>query len=95
MARVSQPADKVCRSLASLMKDNKVKIWSTLPILDEEAAQDDANHKLLCTMSAHTGRLLPTRLTPGPVLTVRWAHHGRYLATGSDDAVLLIWDIDP
>jgi hypothetical protein len=36
-------------------------------------------------MSAHTG----------PVLTVRWAHHGRYLASGSDDTVLLIWDIDP
>lgn len=36
-------------------------------------------------MSAHTG----------PVLTVRWAHHGRYLASGSDDAVLLVWDLDP
>lgn len=34
-------------------------------------------------------------LTPGPVLTVRWAHHGRFLASGSDDSVLLIWDIDP
>lgn len=31
----------------------------------------------------------------GPVLTVRWAHHGRYLASGSDDGVVLIWDLDP
>ncbi|WWC91557.1 uncharacterized protein L201_006503 [Kwoniella dendrophila CBS 6074] len=65
--------------------DNKVKIWSTLPILDEEAEKDEANHKLLCTMAAHTG----------PVLTVRWAHHGRFLATGSDDQVIMIWGIDP
>nr|XP_019010171.1 uncharacterized protein I206_04639 [Kwoniella pini CBS 10737]OCF48952.1 hypothetical protein I206_04639 [Kwoniella pini CBS 10737] len=65
--------------------DNKVKIWSTLPILDEGAEKDEANHKLLCTMAAHTG----------PVLSVRWAHHGRFLATGSDDTVCMIWGIDP
>ncbi|BEJ17036.1 hypothetical protein CspHIS471_0604370 [Cutaneotrichosporon sp. HIS471] len=71
--------------LATGGQDNKVKIWNTLPILSEEAAANELNHKLLCTMSAHTG----------PVLTVRWAHHGRFLASGSDDSVLLIWDIDP
>ncbi|OCF74130.1 protein HIR1 [Kwoniella mangroviensis CBS 8886] len=71
--------------LVSPSVDNKVKIWSTLPILDEEAEKDEANHKLLCTMAAHTG----------PVLTVRWAHHGRFLATGSDDQVIMIWGIDP
>jgi len=32
-----------------------VKIWSTVPILDEEAQLDEANPKLLCAMSAHTG----------------------------------------
>lgn len=40
-----------------LTPDNKVKIWNTLPILNEDAAANDANHKLLCTMSAHTGKL--------------------------------------
>ncbi|WWD19490.1 hypothetical protein CI109_103951 [Kwoniella shandongensis] len=65
--------------------DHKVKIWSTLPILDPAAEKDDENHKLLCTMAAHTG----------PVLSVRWAHHGRFLATGSDDQVIMIWGIDP
>lgn len=35
--------------------DNKVKIWSTLPILDSEAADNELNHKLLCTMASHTG----------------------------------------
>ena len=35
--------------------DKKIKVWSTLPILDPDAQENDANHKLLCTMSAHTG----------------------------------------
>ncbi|KAK4689347.1 protein HIRA/HIR1, partial [Tremellales sp. Uapishka_1] len=83
--------------------DHKVKIWSTLPILDKEAEEDEANHKLLCTMSTHTGKsaatrsgnLLTDRMALGPVLSVRWAHHGRYLASGSDDHVVMVWDIDP
>ncbi|WVQ72975.1 protein HIR1 [Cryptococcus sp. DSM 104548] len=65
--------------------DHKVKIWSTLPILDQEAENEEQNPKLLCTMAAHTGS----------VLSVRWAHHGRFLATGSDDQVIMIWGIDP
>ncbi|KAI5981011.1 WD40-repeat-containing domain protein [Pisolithus albus] len=31
---------------------------------------------------------------PGPVLTVRWAHSGRWLASGSDE-IIMIWDLDP
>jgi WD40 repeat protein len=31
----------------------------------------------------------------GSVLAVRWAHHGRFLASGSDDAVVMIWGLDP
>lgn len=26
-----------------------------MPIIDEEAANNEENHKLLCTMSSHTG----------------------------------------
>jgi hypothetical protein len=40
---------------ADTRSDRKVKIWSTLPILDQAAEADEANHKLLCTMSEHTG----------------------------------------
>lgn len=29
------------------------------------------------------------------MLSVRWAHHGRFLATGSDDQVIMIWGLDP
>ncbi|RXW22218.1 hypothetical protein EST38_g3631 [Candolleomyces aberdarensis] len=31
----------------------------------------------------------------GPVLVVRWAHNGRWLASGSDDEIVMIWDMDP
>ncbi|ORY28137.1 putative transcription corepressor [Naematelia encephala] len=71
--------------LASGGLDKKVKIWSTLPILDLEAEENEANPKLLCTMSSHTGS----------VLSVRWAHHGRFLASGSDDMCVVIWGVDP
>ena len=82
--------------------DKTVKIWSTLPILDTEAEKNEENHKLLCTMSSHTGRSSPahklvlmTRCGAlGAVLVVRWAHHGRFLASGSDDQVIMIWGMD-
>ncbi|KAJ7253679.1 TUP1-like enhancer of split-domain-containing protein [Mycena haematopus] len=31
----------------------------------------------------------------GPVLTVRWANSGKWLASGSDDEIVMIWDFDP
>jgi protein HIRA/HIR1 len=65
--------------------DAKVRIWSTKPILSEEADKKGRPPKALCTLSMHTG----------PVLTVRWAHSGRWLASGSDDMVVMIWDLDP
>lgn len=36
--------------------------------------------------------LLPPRL--GSVLVVRWSNSGRFLASGSDDRVALVWDLD-
>ncbi|KAL7412023.1 WD40-repeat-containing domain protein [Mrakia frigida] len=65
--------------------DAKIRIWSTLPILLPEVEANEANPRLLCTMGQHDGS----------VLCVRWAHHGRYLASGSDDKVVVIWDLDP
>jgi hypothetical protein len=45
--------------------DHKVKIWSTLPILDE-TADTEANPKLLCTMTTHSGKWNPVpRLSEG------------------------------
>ena len=31
----------------------------------------------------------------GPVLCVRWAASGKWLASGSDDTLVMIWDLDP
>ena len=65
--------------------DAKIRIWSTKPILNLASERSGKPPKGLCTLSMHTG----------PVLTVRWAHSGRWLASGSDDTVVMIWDHDP
>ncbi len=66
-------------------------------------------HTLLATLSRHTGacrrlnafsqnsqRLTfsPVRTHTGSVLVVRWSHSGRYLASGSDDTIALVWEWD-
>ncbi|KAH9941116.1 WD40 repeat-like protein [Epithele typhae] len=65
--------------------DAKVRIWSTRPILSSAAEASGRPAKSLCTLTMHTG----------PVLVVRWAHSGRWLASGSDDEIVMIWDLDP
>ncbi|KAF4616734.1 hypothetical protein D9613_008669 [Agrocybe pediades] len=65
--------------------DAKIRIWSTKPILNEESEHSGKPPKSLCTLTMHTG----------PVLTVRWAHSGKWLASGSDDETVLVWDHDP
>ncbi|WFD31954.1 HIR complex subunit [Malassezia sp. CBS 17886] len=63
--------------------DTKIRIWATQPILDANAEAGDTP-RLLSTLSRHTGA----------VLAVRWSHSGRFLASGSDDAVAVVWDLD-
>jgi protein HIRA/HIR1 len=65
--------------------DSKIRIWSTKPILNVASQQSNRPPKSLCTLTMHTG----------PVLAVRWAHSGRWLASGSDDQIVMIWDLDP
>ncbi|WFD49721.1 HIR complex subunit [Malassezia furfur] len=64
--------------------DTKIRVWATAPILEERAGDDEATPRLLSTLARHTGA----------VLAVRWSHSGRYLASGSDDTVCFIWDLD-
>lgn len=65
--------------------DAKVRIWSTAPILHSELEdKEELAPKQLAVLGMHTG----------PVLCVRWTHSGRWLASGSDDSVILIWDLD-
>ncbi|BGO91897.1 hypothetical protein NBRC10512_007688 [Rhodotorula toruloides] len=65
--------------------DSIVRIWSTVPILNEQAEKDDERcPKLLSTLTAHTG----------VIMSVRWNNAGGYLASGSDDRVVMIWAHD-
>ncbi|KAJ1288991.1 hypothetical protein BS78_02G131500 [Paspalum vaginatum] len=59
--------------------DQKVRIWS-MKSVDKNNANDDSSQRLLAAMRDHFGS----------VNCVRWARHGRYLASGSDDQVILI-----
>ncbi|KAJ7636980.1 histone transcription regulator 1 [Roridomyces roridus] len=65
--------------------DAKIRIWSTKPILSSASELSNKLPKSLCTLTMHNG----------PVLTVRWANSGKWLASGSDDAIVMIWDFDP
>ncbi|KAG0345255.1 HIR complex subunit [Podila humilis] len=71
--------------LATGAQDAKVKIWNMAPILDAEKDQDQDVRRHLCTMSLHNGA----------VLCVKWSNgEGSYLATGSDDMIVMIWQLD-
>lgn len=65
--------------------DQKVRIWATEPILNAEVEKQKDANRLLSAMSRHTGS----------VLCVRWSPSGRFLASGSDDTICLIWELDP
>jgi protein HIRA/HIR1 len=65
--------------------DAKIRIWSTKPILNPASELSNKPPKALSTLTMHTG----------PVLTVRWANSGKWLASGSDDEIVMIWDFDP
>lgn len=64
--------------------DHKVRIWSTTPV-GKEVDADQAAHTLLATIRDHFGS----------VNCVRWAKHGRHVASGSDDKVILIHEKKP
>lgn len=69
--------------LATGSIQNLIKIWSTAPILDQalEDGGEELAPRLLSQMEGHDGA----------VLCVRWAYSGRFLATSSDDAIVMVW----
>lgn len=85
--------------------DTKIRMWSTLPILDEKVEQNEAVPKLLSTLTSHSGeqrereRVLEAELTrlgwpTGVVMCMRWSNNGAYLASGSDDKIVMIWSLE-
>lgn len=82
--------EEVCSALHDLLKDatnsldgdgtdNTVKIWSLEPAGDENVA----TFELLATLAFHQQA----------VNCVRWAGHGRYLASGSDDQLVQLYEL--
>ncbi|KAJ2811369.1 HIR complex subunit [Coemansia furcata] len=70
--------------LATSGMDNKIRLWSTHAITHSTDATP-SNERLLSTLSAHSGAVLCVRFSQGD---------GRYLASGADDMVVLIWERD-
>lgn len=62
--------------------DGKVRIWNVADCIDPP--EDTERTGLLATMPAHTGSVLCVRFSPS----------GRWLASGSDDKLLIIWERD-
>ncbi|EEB05889.1 hira protein [Schizosaccharomyces japonicus yFS275] len=60
--------------------DGTVRIWSTKALYEE----DKGLPKQLCCMSTHTGT----------VTSVRFSPNGQFLASGSDDRVVIVWHKD-
>lgn len=61
--------------------DSKVKIWSTKGVADPD---NEEKPRLLASMSSHTGS----------VTCVAFSPDGRYIASGSDDRIVLVSELD-
>ncbi|KAK2163973.1 hypothetical protein LSH36_71g03036 [Paralvinella palmiformis] len=59
----------------------KVVIWNMAPVRNEEDEKSDHVPKMLCQMDNHFGC----------VNCVRWSSNGRYLSSGGDDKLIMIW----
>lgn len=64
--------------------DHKVRIWNMKSVA-RDSEKDDQTHRNLATLRDHFGS----------VNCVRWAKHGRHIASGSDDQVILIHERRP
>lgn len=72
-----------CLRFATGGGDHKVRIWNMKSVGRD--ADNDHSQRLLATLWDHFGS----------VNCVRWAKHGRYLASGSDDQVILVYERKP
>lgn len=67
-----------------LETDGHVRIWSTEAILGAAGENPPAIPRQLCHMSYHSGT----------IHTVRFSPNGRWLASGADDKIICIYQLD-
>jgi len=60
-----------------------VVIWNMSPVRNEPDEKNDSVPKRLCELTNHLSC----------VNSVRWSRDGKYLASGGDDAIIMIWQI--
>ncbi|KAK9368842.1 TUP1-like enhancer of split-domain-containing protein [Lipomyces kononenkoae] len=81
--------------LASGGLDAKVRIWSTSAIYacaTAEGAENVINGNVKAHFSEGPRQLCSMSTHSGAVTVVRFSPSGRYLASGSDDRVILVWE---
>ncbi|KAJ1723635.1 HIR complex subunit [Coemansia erecta] len=77
--------------LATAGMDNKIRLWSTHAISNSSNSSSSSSvessdePRLLSTLTAHSGAVMCVRFSNGS---------GRYMASGADDMVVLIWEKD-
>ena len=59
----------------------KIVIWNMGPVVDKEKENDENSPRILCQMEHHIAC----------VNIVRWSNKGMFLASGSDDKLIMIW----
>jgi protein HIRA/HIR1 len=65
--------------------DQRVKIWNLSAALDAKVEAQPGTNKLLAMLGEHTGA----------VNAVRFSHDGKLLASGSDDAAVIVYHLLP
>ncbi|KAE8741615.1 hypothetical protein FOCC_FOCC012866 [Frankliniella occidentalis] len=66
------------------LDSGKVVIWNMAPVVSKKAETDENIPKMLCQMDNHEAC----------VNCVRWSHSGRFLASGGDDKLIMVWKIN-
>lgn len=61
----------------------KIVVWNFAPVKSQEDEMSSSTPKVLCEMTNHLGC----------VNCVRWEPSGKWLASGGDDALIMIWNI--
>jgi protein HIRA/HIR1 len=64
-----------------VQESGRIVIWNMAPLLEQNKENDQNLPKFICQMDHHIGC----------VNIVRWSNSGLFLASGSDDKLVMIW----